>query len=113
MQPSRCRAFSCEKIKALIVNYEKRKGRSWGYFTGSGHCRNGVPGRIRTFNLLIRSQVLYPVELRVRWAGSLLLFRRGATLHNLNAELMIYYEGPLFRNPFLHEAPNFAGLQGV
>ena len=28
---------------------------------------NGVPGRSRTCNLLIRSQVLYPIELRVRW----------------------------------------------
>ena len=30
---------------------------------------NGAPGRIRTPNLLIRSQVLYPVELRARDAG--------------------------------------------
>ena len=26
---------------------------------------NGAPGKVRTLNLLIRSQVLYPVELRV------------------------------------------------
>ena len=30
----------------------------------------GDPGRTRTPNILIRSQVLYPVELRDRWAGS-------------------------------------------
>ena len=32
------------------------------------HCKtiiyDGAPGRIRTLNLLIRSQVLYPIELR-------------------------------------------------
>ena len=28
--------------------------------------KNGAPGKIRTPNLLIRSQVLYPVELRAR-----------------------------------------------
>ena len=33
--------------------------------TASVSAGDGVPGRIRTFNLLIRSQVLYPVELRV------------------------------------------------
>lgn len=29
----------------------------------------GTPGAIRTPNLLIRSQMLYPIELRVRRAG--------------------------------------------
>ena len=29
-------------------------------------CKNGAPGKIRTPNPLIRSQVLYPVELRAR-----------------------------------------------
>ena len=27
--------------------------------------KDGAPGRIRTYNLLIRSQMLYPIELRV------------------------------------------------
>src|SRR5664279_2674899 len=31
----------------------------------SEHFRNGAPVKIRTSNLLIRSQMLYPVELRV------------------------------------------------
>ena len=31
--------------------------------------QNGDPGRTRTLNLLIRSQLLYPVELRGRWGG--------------------------------------------
>lgn len=31
--------------------------------------RNGTPGRARTYDLLIRSQTLYPTELRVH-AGS-------------------------------------------
>ncbi len=30
---------------------------------------NGAPGKIRTPNLLIRSQVLYPIELRARRRG--------------------------------------------
>ncbi len=34
---------------------------------GSGKRENGAPEEVRTPNLLIRSQVLYPVELRVRF----------------------------------------------
>ena len=30
---------------------------------------DGAPGRTRTCNLLIRSQALYPIELRVRVNG--------------------------------------------
>ena len=31
--------------------------------------KNGAPGVIRTPDLLIRSQSLYPAELRARWVG--------------------------------------------
>ena len=34
-----------------------------------GKKRNGVPGGTRTPNLLVRSQALYPIELRVRCCG--------------------------------------------
>src|SRR5579883_1651655 len=40
--------------------------------------RNGAPEEIRTPNLLIRSQMLYPVELRAR-GQTLRVRRRGAT----------------------------------
>ncbi len=38
---------------------------------GVAREKNGVPGRNRTRNLLVRSQTLYPIELRVRmaWCG--------------------------------------------
>ncbi len=32
-------------------------------------CRDGVPERARTSNLLIRSQVLYPIELQVQFVN--------------------------------------------
>ena len=35
--------------------------------------KNGAPGRSRTCNLLIRSQMLYPIELQARRTGSLIL----------------------------------------
>ena len=45
--------------------------------TPQGHCgvfgKNGGPGAIRTPDPLVRSQVLYPTELRARTAS-----RRGA-----------------------------------
>ena len=37
---------------------------------------NGAPGRIRTPNLLIRSQTLYPIELRAHIRAT--LYRRAA-----------------------------------
>ena len=36
------------------------------------HEKNGAPGKIRTPNLLIRSQTLYPIELRARGGGTVL-----------------------------------------
>jgi hypothetical protein len=44
----------------------------------------GDPGRTRTPNILIRSQVLYPVELRDRWP--LNCARRGADASGLKAQ---------------------------
>ena len=41
--------------------------------------KHGAPGRTRTPNLLIRSQALYPIELRARRAG--LARRRGNLLN--------------------------------
>ena len=35
-----------------------------------GSLETGIPGRTRTFNLLIRSQVLYPIEPRVLVCGA-------------------------------------------
>ena len=52
---------------------------------------NGVPGRIRTCNLLIRSQVLYPVELRVR-AGNHTDSQRQ---RNPNSIRLIFFDSPL------------------
>ena len=37
---------------------------------------HGAPERSRTLNLLIRSQVLYPIELRVHLFGDYILFMR-------------------------------------
>lgn len=37
--------------------------------TSSATAPNSTPGRIRTSNQLVRSQVLYPVELRVHLWG--------------------------------------------
>ena len=39
--------------------------------------QNGVPGRSRTCNLLIRSQMLYPIELQVRKTQGLIHLERG------------------------------------
>ena len=41
--------------------------------------RDGAPGRTRTPNLLIRSQALYPIELRAHSAGR--VRRRGKLLN--------------------------------
>jgi hypothetical protein len=38
--------------------------------------KDGAPGKTRTCNLLIRSQMLYPIELQARWvmtAGALII----------------------------------------
>ena len=43
--------------------------RAVRYDFGSGGDSKSVPGRNRTCNLLIRSQVLYPIELQVRRRG--------------------------------------------
>jgi hypothetical protein len=40
--------------------------------------KNGAPGRIRTSDRLVRSQVLYPAELRVRTEFSAVSRKRGA-----------------------------------
>jgi hypothetical protein len=41
------------------------------YLQGAAGIRKnyGAPGETRTPNLLIRSQMLYPIELRALWAG--------------------------------------------
>ena len=45
----------CTPLGVLLFKHKKRKKR-----------KNSAPGRTRTCNLLIRSQALYPIELRVR-----------------------------------------------
>ena len=48
----------CTPLGVLLFKHKKRKKR-----------KNSAPGRTRTCNLLIRSQALYPIELRVRVNG--------------------------------------------
>src|SRR5690606_4535515 len=48
---------------AAAARPEKAKGPAATH-VATGPCV-GIPGRTRTSNLLIRSQVLYPIELRV------------------------------------------------
>ena len=52
----------CLKEEGVFVAHTK-KARVCG---ASSSFRNGAPEEIRTPNLLIRSQMLYPVELRAR-----------------------------------------------
>ena len=63
-------------VGALIrTSYEFTSKKRAAIFGG-----NGAPGRIRTPNLLIRSQVLYPVELRARRRGQWSPMRRARKL---------------------------------
>jgi hypothetical protein len=48
-----------------------------------GAGKGGAPERIRTSNLLIRSQVLYPVELRVHLIKCRWRLRSGECIDNL------------------------------
>ena len=60
--------------------------------------RNGAPGAIRTPDPLIRSQVLYPAELRVRLA---LGYAHGPAVRNaMNSELQVRFR--------THDAVNYA-----
>ena len=61
---------------SLVAARAFRDGRvwpgRWRFWSGCGVARwkqNGASGRTRTCNLLIRSQKLYPIELRMRGAG--------------------------------------------
>ena len=48
-----------------IVTFSKSQTHGYRSFQGGNRLtKNGAPERIRTTNLLIRSQMLYPVELR-------------------------------------------------
>ena len=59
-----------ENREGRLANGGGLKEKSNHYAEPLGYLReakkNGVPDRSRTHNLLIRSQVLYPIELRVR-----------------------------------------------
>jgi hypothetical protein len=50
-------------LDALPRNKKRKRPPDEG---GLSHCLNGAPGRIRTSDHLVRSQVLYPAELRAR-----------------------------------------------
>ena len=60
--------------------------------------KNGAPGRIRTLNLLIRSQVLYPVELRAPHDGLWLVHLRIAkdNIKPHSSSKVLYISGALF-----------------
>lgn len=56
LPPSRSRTRAGSARRSLVLDSPDPSGRN----------ENGVPGGTRTPNLLVRSQALYPIELRVR-----------------------------------------------
>ena len=54
-----------DDVPGNIVTFSKSQTHGYRSFQGGNRiAKNGAPERIRTTNLLIRSQMLYPVELR-------------------------------------------------
>src|SRR5215813_11603233 len=83
-------------ILALVkVSFSSEKESWWqavsiffGQHTGNEFLKNSAPERIRTTNLLIRSQMLYPVELRAprREGVNLRRTRRASNLVGLSTQ---------------------------
>jgi hypothetical protein len=68
--PGTCRRATMRQRKPIDQHSHLRGGsdqKAW--LTCFGWDMNGAPRRIRTPNLLIRSQVLYPIELSVHAPG--------------------------------------------
>src|SRR5262245_35866602 len=59
----------CEGIR-YAQSAERLTGRRKNGAPGQNATENGAPGRIRTADHLVRSQVLYPAELRARGGAS-------------------------------------------
>jgi hypothetical protein len=55
----------------LAIGYSRSAVLAYPFWMHTSLMLSNAPGVIRTHNLLIRSQMLYPVELRVRtgWEG--------------------------------------------
>ena len=80
--PAQSAAFCCSAFSINSRNHLETKEK------------NGAPGVIRTPDLLIRSQSLYPAELRARWVGltgSLSSLRQGV---NTRSPLLVRLVSP-------------------
>ena len=59
------RCFICKIMNDFMSTKKRAPLLRGSYFMGLSLQRSGTPGESRTPNLLIRSQALYPIELRV------------------------------------------------
>src|SRR5215470_10384395 len=85
-QPTQVATAAARGIsRTSIRNPGKQTGRS----LRSARFENGAPGRIRTHDPLVRSQVLYPTELRARGANYI-----GTGDHGLGPKVSIWGLAP-------------------
>ena len=90
--PARHQPHALDEVQPQ--NLEEMRGGSW----------NGAPGRIRTSDHLVRSQVLYPAELRARNVLIYRDFKQKTVAHPFIAKARIVHVRVIFGQK-LHRGP--------